>query len=177
MDNDVTTSFTLCAYNTHLAAAWESAFAGVDRVRVFAGNILDVSGDAVVSPANSFGNMNGGVDRVYLWRFGDGLVVRLQQLLAEQHGGELPVGQAVTATIERRSDAAASVGAACPVAVAVDAAVVAVDATGVAASVASSPARAPCTMPTTSSGVAALRSDATKSSFMSERASVLSSAR
>lgn len=88
-------SFTLCAYNTHLAAAWESAFRGVEQVQVFTGNILDVPGDAVVSPANSFGYMNGGIDRVYLWRFGDDLVVRLQRLLADQYGGELPVGQAL----------------------------------------------------------------------------------
>ena len=85
----------LCALNTALADAWSQAFVGVERVRVSVGNILDFPGDAVVSPANSFGYMNGGIDRIYLFRFGDALVVRLQNLLAEQFGGELPVGQAV----------------------------------------------------------------------------------
>ena len=85
----------LCAINTGLARSWEHAFAGVDQVRVCVGHIFDFPGDAVVSPANSFGYMNGGIDRIYLSRFGDALAVRLQNLLAEKFGGELPVGQAV----------------------------------------------------------------------------------
>jgi O-acetyl-ADP-ribose deacetylase (regulator of RNase III) len=62
---------------------------------VSCGDIFGVDADAVVSPANSFGFMDGGVDRVYLDRLGWDLQDRLQQLLRERHDGELPVGQAV----------------------------------------------------------------------------------
>jgi len=51
--------------------------------------------DAIVSPANSFGFMDGGIDLLYSKYFGWSLQTDLQALLAEQHYGELPVGQAV----------------------------------------------------------------------------------
>ena len=91
-----------------LAAAWEEAFAGVPGVTVSQGDIfstrpgplpddapIDVAADAVVSPANSFGFMDGGIDAVYTHQFGFALEGRLQALLAAEHGGELPVGCAV----------------------------------------------------------------------------------
>lgn len=56
---------------------------------------IDVAADAVVSPANSFGFMDGGIDAVYTHQFGFALEGRLQALLAAEHGGELPVGCAV----------------------------------------------------------------------------------
>jgi len=71
------------------------AFTGVRDVEVGSGDIFDVTADAVVSPANSFGFMDGGIDLAYSERFGWGLQARLQAVLREQHGGELPVGQAV----------------------------------------------------------------------------------
>jgi len=96
-----------------LAAAWEGAFAGVPGVSVSQGDIfstrpgplpddvpIDVPADAVVSPANSFGFMDGGIDAVYTHQFGFGLEGRLQALLAAEHGGELPVGCAVIVETE-----------------------------------------------------------------------------
>ena len=56
---------------------------------------IDVRADAIVSPANSFGFMDGGIDAVYTHQFGEGLQQRLQRLIAAEHGGELPVGVAV----------------------------------------------------------------------------------
>jgi O-acetyl-ADP-ribose deacetylase (regulator of RNase III) len=47
-----------------------------------------------VSPANSFGYIDGGIDLVYLRRFGWELQTRLQAHLRDEHDGELPVGQA-----------------------------------------------------------------------------------
>ena len=78
-----------------LVAAWAAAFAGVEQVEWSTGDIFGVRGDAVVSPANSFGFMDGGIDLAFSERFGWGLQARLQRLLSEQHCGELPVGQAV----------------------------------------------------------------------------------
>lgn len=78
-----------------LVAAWRTAFSGLAGVEVSAGDIFDVRADAIVSPANSFGYMDGGIDLAYSERFGPGLQARLQRLLREEHFGELPVGQAV----------------------------------------------------------------------------------
>jgi O-acetyl-ADP-ribose deacetylase (regulator of RNase III) len=91
-----------------LTAAWEKEFAGVPGVTVSQGDIFstrpgalpggapsDVAADAIVSPANSFGFMDGGIDAVYTRQFGFGLERRLQELLAAEYGGELPVGCAV----------------------------------------------------------------------------------
>lgn len=78
-----------------LVAAWRQAFAGVEDVEVSAGDIFGVRADAIVSPANSFGFMDGGIDLAYSEHFGWGLQERLQRLLHAEHFGELPVGQAV----------------------------------------------------------------------------------
>ncbi|MFA5186495.1 MAG: macro domain-containing protein [Patescibacteria group bacterium] len=58
------------------------------------GSILDVECDAVVSPANSFGFMDGGIDLVYSERFGWDLQKRLQEIIRQRHHGELLVGDA-----------------------------------------------------------------------------------
>jgi O-acetyl-ADP-ribose deacetylase (regulator of RNase III) len=81
--------------NADLVAAWQREFSGVANVEVSCGDIFDIAADAVVSPANSFGFMDGGIDLVYSRRFGWDLQERLQALLRAEHAGELPVGQAV----------------------------------------------------------------------------------
>jgi len=91
-----------------LIDAWNREFAGIDSVRTSCGDIfstkpgqvtvddtIDVKADAIVSPANSFGFMDGGIDAVYTFQFGEGLQQRLQALINAEHGGELPVGSAV----------------------------------------------------------------------------------
>ena len=81
--------------NAALVAAWQRRFAGCDAIEIGQGDIFEVQADAIVSPANSFGYMDGGIDAVYLERFGAGLQARLQRVLFEEHHGELPVGEAV----------------------------------------------------------------------------------
>ena len=62
----------LCATQSHLATAWRerigSRLAAI--VRVVEGDILSLDVAAVVSPANSFGFMDGGLDGVYTRYFG-----------------------------------------------------------------------------------------------------------
>ena len=59
------------------------------------GDILSLGVAAVVSPANSFGIMDGGLDALYTSFFGPQLQQRLQGMIREQAGGELLVGQAL----------------------------------------------------------------------------------
>lgn len=98
--------------NPELVAAWRTAFAGIDAVEVQHGSIFDAApADAIVSPANAFGFMDGGIDLAYVCRWGWGLQDRLRQEIwnfsyAQQRGQshdlhpppvkpELPVGYAV----------------------------------------------------------------------------------
>ncbi len=82
--------------NKDVIQALETAFSGVDSVTTFCGDIRDVKGDAIVSPANSYGWMNGGIDAVYLSAFGYQLQVRVQTAIAERYDGFLPVGCALS---------------------------------------------------------------------------------
>jgi len=78
-----------------IAAAWSKYFTGIPEVEVSAGDIFALRADAIISPANSFGFMDGGIDLVYSHRFGWQLQEDLQDVLRSEHDGELPVGQAV----------------------------------------------------------------------------------
>ncbi|MEA5367590.1 macro domain-containing protein [Amycolatopsis sp., V23-08] len=105
----------LCAVDEPLATAWTTAaetmttgaspraggFAtrtpqrGVaGRVRVHRGSVLDVVAQAVVSPANSYGWMRGGIDAVYARAF-PGVEQHVRSAVLAFHGGELPIGEAV----------------------------------------------------------------------------------
>lgn len=71
------------------------AFGDCPQVSVACEDILTPWADAIVSPANSFEFMDGGIEPAYTRRFGWGLQSRLQTLIAEERSGELPVGHAV----------------------------------------------------------------------------------
>ncbi|MEM8558555.1 MAG: macro domain-containing protein [Bacteroidota bacterium] len=84
----------LTAIKPALAQAWEAFCGDLPFVEVHHGSILDVETDAIVSPANSFGFMDGGIDAVYLDHFGRDLQTRLRRHIAAHHHGELLVGTA-----------------------------------------------------------------------------------
>ena len=86
--------------NPQVVSAWQAAFADEPCVEVSCGHIFDLQADAIVSPANSFGYMDGGIDLVYSQLFGYQLESRLQALLQEQYFGERPVGQALVLPTE-----------------------------------------------------------------------------
>lgn len=93
----------LAAVEAELAAAWQHYCSDLPDVTIHRGSILDLSVDAVVSPANSFGFMDGGIDRRYSQRFGWKVQDRLQELIRNRHHGELLVGAAeIVATDDLR---------------------------------------------------------------------------
>lgn len=59
---------------------------------VITGSFKDIKCDAIVSPANSFGFMDGGIDYAYSEFFGWDLSERLQAKIKVKWDGELPVG-------------------------------------------------------------------------------------
>lgn len=84
----------LCAVEASLTEAWRRFCGDLEVVTIHQGSIFDLSCDAVVSPANSFGFMNGGIDLLYSQYFGWHVQERLQQTIKTRHYGELLVGQA-----------------------------------------------------------------------------------
>ena len=87
-------TITLAAVEDDLADAWERHCGDLPGVTIHRGSILDLSVDAVVSPANSFGFMDGGIDHLYSHHFGWEVQDRLQGLIRTRHDGELLVGAA-----------------------------------------------------------------------------------
>jgi O-acetyl-ADP-ribose deacetylase (regulator of RNase III) len=84
----------LAAVEQSLAEAWQEVMADLDWVRVYRGSIFEVDCDAMVSPANSYGFMDGGIDLLYSQHFGWGVEERLRQSIQDRHHGELLVGAA-----------------------------------------------------------------------------------
>ena len=78
-----------------LGEAWRNHFDAVNDVEVCKGDICRVACDAVVSPANSFGFMDGGLDYALSERFGWDLQKRLQAAIMQRPLGELLVGEAI----------------------------------------------------------------------------------
>jgi O-acetyl-ADP-ribose deacetylase (regulator of RNase III) len=84
----------LAAVELPLADTWDRYCGDLESVTVHRGSILDVACDAVVSPANSFGFMDGGINLLYSRYFSWHVQERLQRLIVERHHGELIVGAA-----------------------------------------------------------------------------------
>lgn len=78
-----------------LVRAWDEAFDSFDFVAVRKEDFFDVPADAMVSPANSFGIMDGGLDLAIRDTLGLQVQEAVQRAIVEQHHGELPVGAAV----------------------------------------------------------------------------------
>lgn len=84
----------LTAVDDSLAVAWQRSCGDLRCVEVHRGSIFDTGCDAVVSPANSFGFMDGGIDRLYTEFFGATVQERVQACIRDSHDGELLVGRA-----------------------------------------------------------------------------------
>jgi len=88
--------------NPEVAAALAVAFGNVNEVEVVAGNLLDLACDAVVSPANSFGDMGGGIDKAIDDFHGGEAQRAVVNAIAAQFFGELPVGAALVVRLSSR---------------------------------------------------------------------------
>jgi O-acetyl-ADP-ribose deacetylase (regulator of RNase III) len=85
----------LSALDVELEYAWLHEFKSFPNIHVHPGNILRHQADAIVSPANSFGFMDGGIDLVYSQYFGWEVEGRVREAILSKHHGELPVGNAL----------------------------------------------------------------------------------
>lgn len=86
----------LYALDPVLATCWRAAKAETNAdILVFEGNILNGEADAIVSPANSFGFMDGGIDAAYTAFFGPRVQDAVQQAIRQRPLRELLVGEAI----------------------------------------------------------------------------------
>jgi len=76
-----------------LCVAWREQFADLPNVEIVNGRFEELNAyDCMVSAANSFGLMDGGVDAAITRFFGEALMYRVQQRIVEEYLGEQPVG-------------------------------------------------------------------------------------
>lgn len=85
----------LCDYSKTMVDAWIRWLYGCPDVLIHIGNILRFKADAIVSPANSWGCMDGGIDRAYCRHFPPGLEVRVREAIKRERRGSLSIGDAL----------------------------------------------------------------------------------
>jgi O-acetyl-ADP-ribose deacetylase (regulator of RNase III) len=95
LSDDTALRLSLGDQNPDVARALADAFTDVPGVEVIEGNLLDIDCDAILSPANSFGDMGGGIDKA-IDDFHQGAAQRtVRAAIAKRCYGELPVGMAL----------------------------------------------------------------------------------
>ncbi len=80
--------------NQELVNCWQQAFMHCSNFDISCGNIFDIKATAIVSPANSFGHMGGGIDLAYRNAFGMRVEEDLKRKIIDVHYGELIIGNA-----------------------------------------------------------------------------------
>jgi O-acetyl-ADP-ribose deacetylase (regulator of RNase III) len=80
--------------NDEMIEAWKMYFKDLEDVEIYKGDFFDLKTDCVVSPANSFGFMNGSLDLVISEKLGGQVQHKLQRQIIDKYDGELLVGQA-----------------------------------------------------------------------------------
>jgi O-acetyl-ADP-ribose deacetylase (regulator of RNase III) len=77
----------------NLINAWNDIASNNSNITTYQGSIFEVECDALVSPANSFGFMDGSLDFEISEFFGWHVQNRLQEAIKSKHNSELLVGQ------------------------------------------------------------------------------------
>jgi O-acetyl-ADP-ribose deacetylase (regulator of RNase III) len=80
--------------NREMCKQWSLQFKDCKDVTIHCGDFFSLQTDCVVSPANSFGYMDGGLDYVISTKLGWQVQEKLQKQILEKYFGELLVGQA-----------------------------------------------------------------------------------
>ncbi len=83
-----------------LGANWDLFFKNEQGVNIVEGDIFNVKADAVVSPGNSFGFMDGGLDLLISKKMGWEIQTELMKKIDSLDLGELLVGQAMSIETE-----------------------------------------------------------------------------
>lgn len=85
----------LVDYNEEVVDALRSEFAVFPEVAVEFGDIVSMAKHCLISPANSHGFMDGGLDLTYKDFFGDSIELKVRDAIARREEKSLPVGAAL----------------------------------------------------------------------------------
>lgn len=85
-------SLIFCDIDTDVINALKSQFVSVKEVEFKVGNLLESATNIVISPANSSGFMDGGIDNDYAFFFGEGLQTKVLERVRSRPEGFLPIG-------------------------------------------------------------------------------------
>jgi len=77
-----------------LCEKWRQVFSSYPEVEVLSGDYFQQSADAIVSPANSFGIMDGGLDLAIRNELGFQIESDIQEVILNKYHGEMPIGSA-----------------------------------------------------------------------------------
>jgi O-acetyl-ADP-ribose deacetylase (regulator of RNase III) len=87
---------TLVDPKSDLCSSWKKEFRGLSHVQIVNGGFEELDEfDCMVSAANSFGLMDGGVDLAIICYFGVELMDRVQEKIIHHYLGEQPVGTSI----------------------------------------------------------------------------------
>jgi len=86
--------------NPFMCEAWLRHFSGCGNVTVHQGDFFSLPTKCIVSPGNSFGFMDGGLDAAIIERVGKKTEENVRKVIAEEFNGEILVGQAVLIATE-----------------------------------------------------------------------------
>lgn len=89
------TKISLISIDPILHQAFKEAFEDVKGIGVILGDIFTQNFDSIVSPANSFGFMDGGLDLLISEKLGWDIMEKLQSIIKKRPMGELLVGEAI----------------------------------------------------------------------------------
>ena len=79
---------------TDLCDKWRQVFSSYPEIEVLTGDYFQQSADAIVSPANSFGIMDGGLDLAIRNELGFQVETDTQEVIVNKYHGEMPIGSA-----------------------------------------------------------------------------------
>lgn len=79
--------------NIKMCNIWKFYFNGIEGVTINCGDFFSLPTDCIVSPSNSFGYMDGGLDYAISMKLGWKVQEKLQKQIQEKYNGELLVGQ------------------------------------------------------------------------------------
>lgn len=80
--------------DSQLVGAWREVFREFPEIAPEKRDFFEQRADAMVSPGNSFGIMDGGLDAAIRDALGPDIEKRVRDMLIERHHGELAVGSA-----------------------------------------------------------------------------------
>lgn len=83
----------LCDINPKMVKAWKETFEENPEVEILQGSMTDMQTSAWVTPTNSAGRMDGGLDLVIKKFLGDTVESLVQQQIKSKYGGKMPLGR------------------------------------------------------------------------------------